>query len=189
MNGVPLTYWYTDTEPFSSVRSLCWLLAVHTCTFQCSLFTLLNAVFVFAPCGVCFFGVSICSYHLLRTQNTTRNYCMLCVSFFFVRKIGMLDENLAYRKPIFTKLSRRVMNKYTATLIIKNRSSPCLRWFVQLLRWTLSFEHNVRTGLMTWYRHAINCNYSDQVHYLRVVLMISGLWISKIASIFPALMN
>lgn len=161
---------YTHAH-FNVLSSLCWtqFLSLH------------RVVFVFLAF---LFALIICF-----VLNTTRNYCMLCVSFFFVRKIGMLDENLAYRKPIFTKLSRRVMNKYTATLIIKNRSSPCLRWFVQLLRWTLSFEHNVRTGLMTWYRHAINCNYSDQVHYLRVVLMISGLWISKIASIFPALMN
>lgn len=63
-------------------------------------------------------------------------------------------------------------------LIIKNRSN----WFgfiffnilIALLNIfkSISLQNNVRTGLMTWNRHVINNNYSDQLYYSRVMLVM-----------------
>lgn len=47
-----------------------------------------------------------------------------------------------------------------------------------------AIENNVRTGLMARYRHVINNNYSDQLHYSRVMLMICNGSSEMIAS-FP----
>lgn len=120
MNGVPLTYWYTDTEPFGSVRTLLAMVLNSGAMFLLLLLLFSNLAQLFVIIYFVCLKFSIYFCHLICVESIQKSVTSVVFAVYWISTFASLPTT--HHQHI-------------------NRRSNCLRWFSSIALLNLQACH------------------------------------------------